>query len=396
MITERLMVAIIAICGALVVYHHVLYPLLLARVVRRRGRALDVAPLATEALPGITLIIPAYNEAAVIADKIRNLANLDYPKDRLRVILACDGCADDTAGIARATMAEPECKRLDLSVLAFPRNRGKVALLNALVPRARDALVALSDASALISPDALRRAAAHFRDPRVGVVAATYRLSAPGCAAEDTYWRYQTAIKQGEAALGAPLGVHGALYFLRRDLFTPLPADTINDDFVVPMEIVARGHRALYDTAMVALELETSDVSLDRRRRQRIAAGNIQQAIRLRRLLHPKYGGVAFAFASGKALRVLMPFCLLAVLACSAVLAPTGPIFAAFLAAQLLFYGIALYRHVAPSHLAPKAVEAVHYFVSGHLSGLVGVARYIAGLDRGQWRRAHDTKEITP
>lgn len=109
---------------------------------------------------------------------------------------------------------------------------------------------------------------------------------------------------------------------MRRRLAAPLPPDTINDDFVLPMEIVARGYRALYRPDAMATELECADAATDRRRRRRIGAGNLQQAIRLRRLLHPRYGWTAFVFASGKVLRPGMPFAMLAALCGSAVLAP--------------------------------------------------------------------------
>ncbi len=400
--TTTLITLLTLACLVLVVYHHVGYPWLLARwpkrtppahgVLTRRGY---VARLGDRQLPAVTVIVPAHDEETLIAEKVRNLAALDYPPSRLKVVIACDGCHDATAARARAAHAEPECRHLDLEVLEFAVNRGKVAVLNETIASARGELIALSDVSALVSIDALLRAASAFADPQMGVVAGGYRLLAPGSVGESAYWDYQLRIKRGEAALGAPLGTHGAFYLFRRRLFTPLAPDTINDDFLLPMSIVADGYRAIYDTEIMALELERADPARDRCRRRRIAAGNLQQAWRLRRLLHPRHRGIAFAFASGKALRAVMPFLLLATLAGSLWLAPQSLPFALLAAAQLLVYAVALWRQLNPRARVPGVVNTLHYLVGGHVAGLVGGVRYLVGLDRGHWRRATLTEETS-
>lgn len=389
MIMQDIIAAMTAAGLALVIYHHLLFPLILKRV---SGKAAEEdEEIGKINLPEVTVVIPAHNEEAVIADKVRNLAALDYPGDRLKVIVACDGCTDGTADEARRAWAEPECLHLDLNVLEFMENRGKVAVLNNVIPLLRTEIIALSDASALISLDAMRIAAHRFTDPAVGVVAGTYHLLQPGSPGEAAYWRYQQAVKRGEAALGSPMGAHGALYFFRRELFRPLPADTINDDFILPMEMVACGAGAVYEPAIIACEMECADEGLDHHRRRRIAAGNLQQTIRLRRLLHPRHGGVAFVFASGKALRAVMPFLLLLVFLGSLALAPFNAFFAVMLAGQCLGYGIALYRQVVLPRPVPAFVSTIHYLVAGHVAGLIGSLRYMLGLERGRWFRAtHD------
>ena len=384
----------------LVIYHHVGYPWLLQRCkpqdARRHGelaRRGYMSRPGDRALPSVTLVMPAHDEAALIAEKVRNLAALDYPPERLKIVIACDGCHDATAEQARAAHGEPECQHLNLEVREFEHNRGKVAVLNDVIATVSGELVALSDVSSLISVDALLRAAMAFADDHVGVVAGGYRLLAPGSAGEAAYWDYQLRIKRGEAALGAPLGTHGAFYLFRRELFTSLAPDTINDDFILPMTIVANGYRATYDSDIQALELEQADPALDSRRRRRISAGNMQQAWRLRRLLHPRYRGIAFAFASGKALRAVMPLLLLVALSGSLLLAPGSPLFALLAAGQVLVYSMALWRQLYPRIRVPGFVTTIHYLVSGHVAGLIGAVRYLAGLERGSWRRATVTKE---
>ncbi len=389
------------LCMALVVYHHVGYPVILKYLARRRQQP-PVAYLqrgyrdcsATRSLPSTTLIMPAFNEAGMIEEKIRNLAAIDYPADKLEVVLVCDGCTDDTARIAREIHREPACAHLNLTIVEHGDNRGKLAIVNESVLAATTDLVALSDVSALISVDALLIAVGHFEDKKDGVVSGTYRMFQAGSAGEESYWQYQTAIKTNESALGSTIGVHGAFYVFRTELFSPLPADTINDDFVLPMAIVASGYRAVYEQRINALELECADTAIDHKRRRRIAAGNLQQVLRLWRLLHPRRGGIAFNFASGKTMRVMMPFCLLAAFVGSVILSVHSLLFMALTAAQAVGYGIFLYRHLTITRPAPKIIDTIHYVISGHLAGLIGSSRYLLGLERSRWRRVATLKEI--
>lgn len=376
------------LCGALILYHHVVYPAILRLVTTRRGPVETPPEIDRAALPTVLVLVPVHNEEDVIAAKIADLIAIDYPRDRFKARLVCDGCTDDTVPRARAALAADPAHGVDIDLVIWPVNRGKTAVINAGVAAADSELVVLTDASATVPADALVRLAAHFRDPRVGVVAGAYRLARPGGAGEAAYWDYQSAIKRGESALGAPLGVHGALYAIRRTLFTPLAADSINDDFLIPMAIVADGHRAVYDQGIVAVERERATAAIDFRRRRRIAAGNFQQAIRMRRLLHPRYRGVAFAFASGKALRAVMPACLIGLFVGSALSLSTHPGFAPLLAVQCGAYGIAALKQVFPALPGPRALETVRYLVAGHCAGLLGILGYLGGAYRGAWKRA--------
>ncbi len=378
----------------LVIYHHIGYPLLL-RIARQRRppQELEIEPRCYSAggkdqtLPTLSILIPAYNEQEWIAEKIRNLSALDYPAERLRVIIACDGCDDNTASIARKTAREPECLQLSLEVHEFKINRGKVAVINALLPEIETELVALSDVSALISVDALLIAAEQFKNPDIGVLNSHYRILRPGTEGEAAYWNYQSNIKSGEAALGSTLGAHGAFYIFRRALFQPLPVDTINDDFILPMEIVANGYRVAQENRITALELERANQNMDRHRRRRIAAGNLQQLLRLKRLLLPQHGGVAFIFASGKGLRVLMPFLMLTALSGSLLLATEHLLFAVLFVGQLFAYLLAGWQLLFQPQLSHRHIRTLAYLVSGHLAGLTGTLRYLLGLENGRWQR---------
>ncbi|MEZ5843437.1 MAG: sugar transferase [Hyphomicrobiaceae bacterium] len=377
--------------GALALYHHLAYPVLLrylARTGRGEGNAMPPARS-----PTMTVIVPAYNEAEVIAGKIQNLAALCYPDGRLEIVIACDGCTDATVAIARREIARcGQAKRFRL--VAHALNRGKVAVLNEAIAASTSDVVVLTDASAMLASDALHCIAQHFADARVGVVCATYGLQCPGSEGERAYWRYQVAIKAAEAAVGAPMGAHGACYAIRRRSARPLEADTINDDFILPMRIVADGYRAVYDRTIVATELETIRPAAEFRRRVRIGAGNMQQALRLWRLADPRRPGIAFAFVSGKAMRAFMPFILLVGLGALVHLALEGShMYQSLLASTVLLFALAGLAIALRSAALPRPVAWLGYLAEGHAASFVGALRYLTGLERRPWTRAVEGPE---
>lgn len=389
---EWMIAGVVGLSGLGVVYHHALFPFYLKARARRPGQQETDVEVAN--LPSITVVVPAYNEETMIAGKVRNLASLIYPADKLSVVIACDGCRDETAIRARAAASEPECRHLSIRVIEYAENRGKVAVLNEVLGAVETDLVCLTDASAWLSVDAFSRTARHFQAQDVGVVAGTYHLYQAGSAGEAAYWRYQRLVKQGEAALGAPLGVHGACYVMRTSAVRPLPGDTINDDFILPMQAVADGYRAVYDPTILALEMETSDIGMDFKRRCRIAAGNTQQVLRMASLLHPRHGGVALAFASGKALRITMPYLMAICLMGCAALAPVSHLFLILFFLQALGYTLAVARPTLLRGVRSRLLDVLHYIVTGHAANLVGSARYLAGLEKGRWAKVSSHSKI--
>ncbi len=382
--------------SALLAYHHIGFPVLLRAMTRRKSQPTDPTNLDRGSeFPSMTVFMPAHNEAHYIAAKLRNLAQMDYPERLLRVIVVCDGCTDATASIARATLLEPALSALKAEIIEEPVNRGKIAVLNRYLPTIPTGIIAISDVSAHLERDALRRASVHFEAPEMGVVAATYRLSEGGSAGEMAYWRYQIKNKIGEARMGAPLGVHGALYFIRAGDFTQLKADTINDDFIIPMRLVAAGKRAVYDTEIVATEQEVADQTLDFNRRIRIAAGNLQQLLRVPRLLSPRLGHIALAFFSGKALRAIAPFLLAVMIIGSAALSATSPLWLAFFASQCTGIAMVLMRHLYVPAGRSRLLDIIHYIAVGYMAGFIGGVRYLLGMQGKVWTRATEKKEFS-
>lgn len=392
MISTLIPASLFWLSTALVTYHHVVFPLLckvFARLIRSLKRPEALPDVAPNDLPRIAIVVPAFNEEDFIAEKISNLASLDYPVDKYEVIIASDGSNDDTVALAREAL--DRAPKLNAEVRDFTLNRGKIAMLNEIVPSLDADVVVLSDVSAVVGPNALIRLAGHFSDERVGVVSGTYQLDCPGSEGERQYWNFQTALKRDENTIGAIMGAHGAFYAIRGGLFTPLEADTINDDFIIPMRIVAAGHLSVYDTQIVARELEQTQMQQDFHRRVRISAGGMQQIVRLMELFNPARPGIAFIFASGKALRALSPFLLAAMMMTSLALTTMGELFYAvpFLGLlALLYLG---YTQIQGNLLnLPKILHPFAYLAAGHMAGFVGAVRFLARMEKGRWGRAAD------
>lgn len=389
--------AVSGVSSGLVVYHHLAYPVLLRQLAKRASRVpFEAAPLPAGDMPSLTLIVPAYNEARHIEAKIANITALNYPDGRIQAVIVCDGCTDATARVARDAIHALAANRNRFRLVTHRSNRGKVAVINETIAEADSDLVALSDASAQLAPNALAIAAGRFADPNVGFVTGVYALTA-GEESARIYWNYQTAIKEAEAAIDSPIGAHGAFYMFRRAPWAPLESDTINDDVVLPMRIVEKGYRGVYDPAIDVVESEVDTPFADLHRRARLGAGAIQQTMRLWRLGDPRRPGLAFSFLSGKALRAVMPFVLIIAFLSNLALLGAGGVWSLLFALQCGGYGVAalglLNKRIAALPIANQLV----YLVRGHAIGLVGATRYLLGLEGGPWKSidaaAHSSDE---
>ncbi|EPJ43692.1 MAG: hypothetical protein OFPI_42020 [Osedax symbiont Rs2] len=370
----------------LVIYHHLIYPFLLLKFSNTVALPdKKVKYISLNDLPAISILMPTYNEEQYIADKIRNLACLDYAKDKLSIWIVCDGCSDATEQIARQCIAEPEIQHLNICLISLTKNIGKTAILNRFIPQLSGEIIALTDTSALLSLDALLIAARCFKNPQTGIVAASYQLWAPGSAGERAYWRYQSRIKQAEASTGNPIGVHGALYFFRAQNFIALPADSINDDFILPMAMIERGKSAIYCSAIIALELEQSNSGIDHKRRTRIAEGNLQQLIYCRKLLNPIFKGTAVNFFSGKVLRALMPLILFTQMFLCLTLALFSPFFITVSVLQVVAVSLAwLSLKFDPSPI-PNLFKMLFYLINGYRYGLLGSWHFLRTHRSEHW-----------
>jgi poly-beta-1,6-N-acetyl-D-glucosamine synthase len=345
------------VCAALLVYVYLGYPALAwARAALAPPPALGIA-----APPVVSVIVVAHDEADRIAARIDNLLALDYPRDRLEILIASDGSTDGTASLVQAYAQE------GVSVHAFAARRGKAAVLNDVVPRASGAIVVLADARQRFEPDTVRALTRPFADPAVGAVSGELILTeTPDCPTVGCgvgfYWRYEKLIRKSESRVDSTVGATGAVYAIRRELFEPIPEDTLLDDVLIPLHIVRRGYRVLFEPAARAWDRVAASAEEELARKVRTLAGNFQLFWRAPWLLDPRRNRIWLATVSHKGLRLLGPVLHTGAFVASAALADVS-FYAAALVAQAAFYGMALGGHATRDARRRSALLSVPYVV---------------------------------
>jgi len=381
-------------CLLVVVYTYLLYPLYLfvayalAQVrrdlrylaTRRDRRACSVA---SEHLPPVSLIIAAHNEQDCLLDKIANIRQIDYPRERLEVVFVSDGSTDRTNEILRASEDHKN------KTVFLPTRKGKSNALNVAVERAGHELLILSDASTLFAPDAVRNLVRHFSDPKVGVVCGSlcFQGTLESRQTEGVYWKYESMLRLMEARLGATLTASGAIYALRRKCFRPVSPDTVIEDFVIPMNARKLGYRVLYDPEALATEFPPSSVRGEFARRVRLAVGSFRALGKLARV--PLHGFSALAFFSHKLLRWVVPFMLIGLLASNCLLL-SHPLYRIALGGQMLFYIWAGVGFTFPHRLQRVRFGLVGYFLLAmNLAFLVGFVHFLLGREEAAWQQVN-------
>jgi cellulose synthase/poly-beta-1,6-N-acetylglucosamine synthase-like glycosyltransferase len=345
----------------LMVYHWLLFPLLLwtwARLIPGRNQ-----PAESRELLSVSILIAAHNEEAVLSDKIRNCMDIDYPRDKVELIIGSDASTDRTDEIVRSF-----ADRGVRLIRCEPRT-GKSGVLNRLFREATGDLVLCTDADVLVSPASLSRMAERMRDPRVGVVMPRYvRVNTEGSPAESLYDRWETKIKELEGGLGATVGTYGGALLIRKSLADPIPDDTILDDFVLGIRPFRSGYDVVCEPAAVAVTRAEVE-RLEFERKVRIGRGNIQGLVRNFDLLSPRYGRKAWVYFSHKVIRMGVPLLLLSMLFLSSVLSASS-FFGVVLALQLLAYVTIPALLVLPRKL--RKFLWVQYYLYLNIALLVG------------------------
>jgi cellulose synthase/poly-beta-1,6-N-acetylglucosamine synthase-like glycosyltransferase len=369
------------------------YPLLMFLRCQLRPQPIHKAPLT----PALTLLIPAYNEADVIRAKLDNTLSLNYPEDRLQILVVDDGSQDGTAAIVR--------EYADRGVMLIPQTTrgGKIGAVNEGFKHAVGEIVVLSDASPIYETDALRKLASSFADLEVGVVVGTLAVydEASGVAQQvGLYWRYEAALRRWESLTGSTVAVHGNMFAVRRALYRPLPAHTVNDEFSIAMEVIRQGYRVIDEPEALSYDSASQNMRGEFNRRARINAGRYQALFSAGYLRAPSldYG---FRLFSHKLLRPLAPVFMVLMLVAN----PLALIWPGNRAAHLLRLGgwwgallllgqIGFYALAALGWQAERRgrrggvfLSVPYFFVSTNLAALVGLWRWLRGSQRVTWQK---------
>lgn len=333
-------------------------------------------------LPNVSLIIAAYGEEEVIGDRLDNACTSNYPSDKLEILIGVDGDIDRTGQIV-ADYPDPRVK-----LLQYSDRRGKASVLNDTATRASGDVLVFSDANTMFSNDAIGRLAGNFDDPDVGGVCGQLELIdyTDGNNTDGAYWKFENFLKKNEASIGGLLGFNGAIYAIRRELYQPIPTDTIVDDFLIGMRIHLQGRKLLYDPTARANEESAPSASSEFSRRVRIGSGNIQSLRELWPLLNPLRGAVAFTFFSHKILRWMVPIFMLIALTTNIGLVAGHRFYGATLAAQVGFYLFSGIGSILGSASGwRRLLRMPSLFVSLNLALLIGMVRLVTVTQTGMW-----------
>jgi biofilm PGA synthesis N-glycosyltransferase PgaC len=358
------------------IYAYIGYPAILFLLRLMRHRPVRKQPFE----PTITLLIPAYNEAEHIVGKIRGSLQLDYPAEKLEILVVCDGSRDETPRIAQA-MADG----VRVRVLHLHENRGKISTLNCGVREARGEIVVFSDATAQLCRDSVRWLMTNFADPEVGAASGRYAVIRPDEVgigrSEDVYWKYETYLKVQESDVHSMLGAHGHLHAIRRDLYPYPPSTTINDDYAIPVSVLASGHRAVYEPRAMVYEEAREMTGFGRR--MRIMAGNLQQLREIKRLLRPFRPLPLFFFLSHKVSRLLVPISMVVALATNLLLI-SWPFYWLIFGMQAAFYMLAIAGAIVP--LRPKLLLLPYYFSMVNAAFFFGLYHALTSRRHMAWK----------
>jgi cellulose synthase/poly-beta-1,6-N-acetylglucosamine synthase-like glycosyltransferase len=381
-------------CLLLVFYTYFGYGIILYILIRLK-RLFKRKPQKTalpndEELPTITLMICAYNEEDVVAEKMENTLAIDYPRNKFRIMWVTDGSNDRTNELLKAY---PE-----VDIVFSPERRGKSAALKHGLRELQTRYVAFTDANTMINSGALREIVRLFMDPTIGCVSGEKRVTAKkegemAAEGEGLYWRYESILKKWDSELYSTMGAAGELYAIDPTLVREVPDEALLDDFMMSMYVIKDGKRIAYAPDAYAQEYGSANIHEESKRKRRIAAGGLQSIWWLRSMLNPfRQPIVTFQYVSHRVLRwSLTPVAMVLLLIINIALVVMGShqIYTIMLILQAIFYLIAfagwLQNHYGHKN---KLLYAAYYFVFMNLNVFRGMAYLKSHGKNGTWEKA--------
>lgn len=382
------------LCLAIVFYTYIGYGVLLYALLWIKNRLSPPHPEpvlpGNDELPDMTLMICAYNEEDIIAEKMANIREIDYPPEKLCVMWVTDGSTDNSNQLLSQY---PE-----VTLVYSPERRGKAAAMQHGLSLNKAPFVVFTDANTMLNTSAIREIARQFLKPNVSCVSGEKRVvsrEAGQVAAEGEglYWRYESTLKRWDSDLYSAMGAAGELFAVRMSHYHPAPANALLDDFMMSMLIVKDGHRIAYTSEAYATEYGSADMNEESKRKRRIAAGGLQSVWWLRSLINPlRYPTVSFLFVSHRVLRwTVTPFTLLALLPLNAAIVWAGGslLYAVILVLQLLFYAAAIVGWwLARLGRKSRLLYVPYYFMFMNINVFRGIAYLRSHRNNGAWEKA--------
>ncbi len=368
----------------LLLYTYFIYPILLYVV----GRRIDSEVSEPSFWPAVDVLLSAYNEEICIKERIENLLSSNY-QGKLRILVANDGSSDKTGEIIDSFQDER------VVAYNFSENRGKVAVLNELVSKANAGIIVFTDANTEFTNHSITNLITAFSETVGGVCGELHIYEKhKGQNSDGLYWRYEQFLKKKESGLGALLGANGAIYAIRRELYQPLPLDTVVDDFCIMMNVKKQGFDTIYNDQAQAYEEAAPTLSDEYGRRVRIGLGNFRALVANTWALSPFVGMVSWCFWSHKVLRWFAPHLLLAVFFSNLFLL-NQDLYRFSMALQVIFYAIAFLgiRAINRGIKVNKISAIISFFVHMNIAIGHGFIKLFSSNEKGAWTRTARTGE---
>jgi len=368
------------IAFSIIIYFSIGYFLVLIIISRFRKVRLKIRE---DYLPRVSLIIAAFNEEKIIEEKIKNSLSLNYPQDKLEVIVASDASTDQTDEIARGYQNQ------GIILYRQDEHLGKTNVQNGAVEMAQGEILVFSDATGMYDKDAIRKLVRSFADLNVGCCCGELRYvtgQEKGEEGEGVYWKYERFIKKMESRINSLSGVNGAIYALRKNLYIPLPPDVISD-FVEPLEIFKNGHRVIYEKEALCFEKSSKGITAEFRRKVRIIVRGLRGLAFEKALLNPlKYGLMSFQLISHKLLRWFLPLFLITLILANFFLI-SSPFFLVLFWLQIILYLFAFLGFVLDKfNVEFKLFYLPLYFCTINLAALVALVKFAKGEKKVVWQ----------
>jgi len=339
-----------------------------------------------EVMPDVALLICAYNEEEVIEDKIKNSLDIDYPENKLKIVIVSDGSTDRTNDIVR-TYAD---KRIIF--VAYPGRRGKVSAINDTVPKLESEVIIFSDANTMYQKDAVKKLVRNFSDPAVGAVSADVILHNEESTfgkSESLYYLYERWIQKNESNFGSLIGADGGMYAIRRKLFVPPSPNIILDDFVISMNTTLLGYRLVYEGEAVGHEKSTTSFKTEFLRKSRVIAGAVQSVMQKEGIPSLKQKEVFFCFVSHKYLRWIIPIILIILFIVNLFLMILSGelIYKSTFIAQTVFYLLAVLDLFIVKKYSIRLTSIPFYFCLVNGAALYGIYKGLFKKQPVKWRK---------
>lgn len=368
------------------IHSYVIYPLIMWFISKLISNTISHNQ---EFYPEVSIIVSAFNEEKVIAQRINNIANQDYDLDKIELIIGSDGSNDKTNQIVKELLTRYRW----IKFYEFNTRRGKAAVINDLVENATGDVLIFTDANTEFESGSIRALVKGFNDQRVGGVSGKLKLvesadKPHSNTKEIKYWDFEVKIKEFEGKAGILIGANGAIFSIRKELFVSLPVDKpITDDLFLTLSVIDKGYKFLYEVKALAYEETASNLIIEFKRKVRFASTNFETIKQFKSLIFGKNIFVVFSLWSHKIFRWITPLLLILIFFLSAGLSAYNPTYKVFFYFQLFFYALAIVGYfLLIIKIKIPVVSMIFYFVYSNIAILWGLYKFLSGSHSGIWQ----------